>query len=54
MRLDTVYSEQLESEFVNNGFDKWQELKLQILDLLDKIDFDSEDSKTTTKNGYFG
>ncbi len=54
MKLDTIYSEQLESEFLNNGFDKWQELKCQILNLLDKIDFKKEEEKESVKNGYFG
>ena len=54
MKLDTIYTEQLEFEYVKNGYDKWQELKTQILSILNKADLDAEEDKKPIKNGYFG
>jgi len=54
MKLDTVYHEKLEIDFVNKTFVQWQKLKNEIHALLEKFEenFDKEDS--TKERGYFG
>jgi hypothetical protein len=54
MKLDTVYSEEKEIEFINNSYEKWQDLKLEIMQLIENFEsiFGNENSERT--KGYLG
>lgn len=54
MKLDTIYNEEKEAEFIRVSFEKWSSLKKQIYDLLDKIDFETEKSDLSNNSNYFG
>ena len=54
MKLDTVYSEEKEIEFINSSFEKWQDLKLEIMQLIENFEsiFGNENSERS--KGYLG
>ncbi len=54
MKLDTNYSESGEAEFVNNSFGEWQEIKPEIMGLIEKFETGFEENGDSRKNGYFG
>ena len=54
LKLDTIYNEEKEAEFVKHCFDVWQGLKKDIFDLLEKFDKEFEQSNNKSKTGYFG
>ncbi|MFA5484882.1 MAG: hypothetical protein WC260_01375 [Candidatus Pacearchaeota archaeon] len=54
IKLDTIYIEEKEAEFVKTSFEKWSNLKKQIYDLLDKVDFQNEKTNLGNNSNYFG
>ena len=54
MKLDTIYNQDQEAEFIKNIFTQWQELKKQINDLLEKLDKNFDLNNSSIKRGYFG
>lgn len=54
LKLDTIYNEEKEAEFIKNSYEKWSFLKKQIYDLLDKINFENEKSNLDNNSNYFG
>lgn len=54
MKLDTIYSEENEVEFIKNFFDEWQELKTKIHDLVSDFEKKLEESNNSKKRGYLG
>lgn len=54
MKLDTIYSEENEAEFIKNFFDEWQELKTKICDLVNDFEKKLEGSNNSKKRGYLG
>jgi hypothetical protein len=54
MKLDTIYSEQAEADFIKSSFTTWQDLKVKIHNLMEKFDKEFEKEHGTDKRGYFG
>ena len=54
MKLDTIYSEKSEANFINNTFLIWQELKPKIHKLIEDFESNFETDDTTKKRSYFG
>ncbi len=54
IKLDTIYSEEKEIAFIKDVFDNWQELKVEILELLEKLDKESGSESVSSTKGYFG
>ena len=54
MKLDTIYSEKSEAEFINKSFEDWQELKKTIFNIIEKFDENIETEDDTKNRGYFG
>jgi hypothetical protein len=52
MRLDTVYSEKEEVEFIKKAFSQWQELKGKVLDIVDLFDGSFENGDGTRTRDY--
>lgn len=53
MKLDTIYNEKKEAEFISNTSKEWNELKHKILELFKR--FDNIDlNNNISSNGYFG
>jgi len=53
LKRDTVYNEELEAKFIKKSFEKWQEIKLRISKILDKIDKSSGALNNSKTSGYF-
>jgi len=53
MKLDTVYSEQKEIEFINASFKTWQEMKTKINKLFESFETNFENGDTSNKRSYF-
>ncbi|MCK5321235.1 hypothetical protein KAJ38_01535 [Candidatus Pacearchaeota archaeon] len=54
IKLDTIYSEQAEVEFIKNSFNEWQDLKKTIYEIIEKFDKDIEEDNSSKERGYFG
>ena len=54
MKLDTIYSEQTEAQFIKSSFTTWQDLKVKIHTLMEKFDQEFEKENGSDKRGYFG
>jgi hypothetical protein len=54
MKLDTIYREQAEADFIKASFTTWQELKVKIHALMEKFDEEFEKENSSDKRGYFG
>jgi len=54
LKLDTIYSEKNEAEFIKTSFDEWQDLKKIIYNLMEKFDENVEKGDSSEKKGYFG
>jgi len=54
MKLDTIYDEKKEADFVNNVFKEWQKFKLKINSLLDNFDKKFKQEQNSNNRGYFG
>ena len=53
MKLDTVYKEDAEVEFVNNTFKMWQSLKPKLYILIENFEANFESGDTLRKTSYF-
>ena len=53
MKLDTIYSEESEIEFINKTFKTWQELKPEINKLIESFETNFENSDTIKESSYF-
>jgi hypothetical protein len=53
MKLDTIYSEEGEVEFVKKSFNQWQELKKEIYAIIEKFDENIAKSDNSKKRSYF-
>ena len=53
MRLDTMYIEADEAEFIINTFNIWQELKPQILQIIKGFEENFEKDDSSKKSSYF-
>ncbi|MBT3642830.1 hypothetical protein HN604_01765 [archaeon] len=54
MKLDTVYSEKSEAEFIIRSFSEWQDMKVKIHDLIDSFEQNVEKNDSLKKTSYFG
>ena len=54
IRLDTIYNEKNEAEFVKAVFKQWQEMKKAIFSLIDSLEEKSKNNLSKNNNGYFG
>ena len=53
MKLDTIYSESKEIEFINNVFEVWQNIKVDIYELLGSFQENFENDDTSKEQSYF-
>jgi len=53
MKLDTIYNETAETKFINDIFNKWQELKPKIYKLIENFETNFETDDTSKKSSYF-
>lgn len=54
VKLDTIYNEEKEAEFINNAHNEWQELKKEIYALIERLEKGSENNNgVLNKGGYF-
>ncbi|MFA5060834.1 MAG: hypothetical protein WC494_00775 [Candidatus Pacearchaeota archaeon] len=54
MKLDTIYDESSEADFIKEFYDKWQEMKKGIYELIENLGEDIDNGKEERKGGYFG
>jgi hypothetical protein len=54
MKLDTLYKEEAESEFIKQATKKWQGLKKEIYEVLDCFDKEYGKSSEHANKSYFG
>lgn len=54
LKLDILYDEKNEAGFIKDSFEKWQEIKKDVLPLFEKIEKDFDVSNVINKRGYFG
>ena len=54
MRLDTVYHEKKEIDFVIKEFGLWQKMKPKIMKIIDKLDEGLDKEEISKERGYFG
>ncbi|MFH0711514.1 MAG: hypothetical protein V1889_00115 [archaeon] len=53
MKLDTIYDETAEIKFINDIFNKWQEIKPKIYKLIENFETNFETNDTSKKSSYF-
>ena len=53
MKLDTIYSEKNEIDFINNTFRTWQKIKLKIYGLFESFEKKFENGSISKKQSYF-
>ena len=54
IRLDVNLSEEKEADFVNDSYKLWQEIKKDVLDILDIIEKNWDNKVEINNKGYFG
>lgn len=54
IRLDTIYDEKKEAEFIVQITKEWQVLKVKIYDIIGRVDKKFDSSSKVTKQEYFG
>jgi hypothetical protein len=54
MKLDTIYNENSEADFIKEVFNKWQEIKKAVYELIEKFSESSKENKEERKESYFG
>ncbi|MEA3248316.1 MAG: hypothetical protein U9Q73_01280 [Nanoarchaeota archaeon] len=54
IKLDTIYSEKSEAEFINIAFDEWQNLKEIINGIIEKLEENIREDNSSRERGYFG
>ena len=54
MKLDTIYNEESEAKFVNDTYKLWQGLKPEILEVILRLEENSEEEGSFKEKGYFG
>ena len=54
IKLDTVYSENNEAIFIKETFDSWQNMKMKILDFVQRLEQEREKDSSSSAKGYFG
>jgi len=52
VRLDTVYEEKNEAEFISKAFSDWQEMKKKIYSFLERLEKESESKDENVRSAY--
>jgi len=52
VKLDTVYNEQKEAEFILESYNNWQKFKEEIYKLIEKLEVEQEENSEELKGGY--
>lgn len=53
MKLDTIYNEKTEAEFINLVFKEWKGMRKPIYEILERLDSE-EKNNSENQRGYFG
>ncbi len=51
---DLDYSEEKEANIVKESFEKWQLIKKELLEIMEKVNLDLDKKQETSERGYFG
>ena len=54
MKLDTIFDEKKEAEFIKNSFAKWQSMKKKVYTLFETFECEFERNAETKEKSYFG
>ncbi len=54
VKLNTIYREDKEIEFIKDIFEKWQDLKLRVYKVLENIESNFDKEEKVKQNSYFG
>lgn len=54
MKLDTIYTEEAEAEYIKTSFTIWQDMKKDIHSLIESFDKSFSSESNVTSKGYFG
>ena len=54
MKLDTIYSEESETNFIKESFNLWQELKPEIYKIIETLEEGFDKDNGSKKGAYFG
>ncbi len=54
MKLDTIYNEKNEANFILTTFNDFQDMKIKINEILEKLGKDIDLNNSADKKGYFG
>ncbi len=54
MKLEVMYNEEKEAEFIKSTFEIWQKIKQDIYNLIEKFEQTFSETKLKEKRGYFG
>ena len=54
LKLDTIYNEKSEAEFVVKYFSLWQEMKKEVIKIIEKFGEAIEKQEASRDRGYFG
>ena len=53
IKMELVWDEKKEANFVNKKFKEWNKMKDEILELMNSIEFEVKDEKNSSENNYF-
>jgi hypothetical protein len=54
MRLDTIFDEKKEAEFIRSSFNEWQGMTMRVYSLLGDFEKEFEKNSETKEKSYFG
>jgi hypothetical protein len=54
MKLDTIYDEAKEAEYIIESFNEWQNAKKDLMDIVEKLEKGLEQDSDMKKSAYFG
>ncbi|MAG39421.1 hypothetical protein CMI41_00420 [Candidatus Pacearchaeota archaeon] len=54
IKLDTIYKEKNEAIFIKETVEEWQETKTKILELIERLEKETDKKSSTKTSGYFG
>lgn len=54
MKLDTIYEEKSEAEYITKIFNEWQNLKKEIYKIIETFEGNIKENEEERKGGYFG
>ena len=54
IKLDTIFNEKLEADFIKNAFNAWQPMKKKVYTLLETFEKEFEKNSEIKEKSYFG